>query len=66
MNELIEGIIANHQTNVSDMIRDPNGSYPACKNELGTYVFERCGRDVRGTMDACPAVPRELRWRFKE
>lgn len=62
---IMRGVIAVQQANFDDMVADPDGPYPACKNRLGTYLCDRCGRDVRGTIDACPLVPREKRWRFR-
>lgn len=45
-------------------VMDPEGTNPICKNALGTYACERCGRDVREVSGVCPAVPAEQRWRF--
>lgn len=63
--QIIRGIIAVQMSNCNDMITDPSGPYPPCKNKLGTYICERCGRDVRNRNDACLSVPPEKRWRFK-
>lgn len=64
--EIVRGIIAVQMDNYDNMIADPNGPYPACKNRVGTWLCERCGRDVRGTNDACPSIPREKRWNFRK
>lgn len=58
-------VVAIQQENVNAMVPDPDGPYPACKPVLGGRSCMRCGRDVVGRFDACPAVPREKRWRFK-
>lgn len=44
-------------------VLDENGDSPCCKNEIGTWTCERCGRHVRASNSACPAVPKEQRWR---
>lgn len=41
-----------------------DGDMPPCKNAIGTWNCERCGRDVRGTKDACPDVPKSQRWKI--
>lgn len=64
--EIIRGVMAVQMDNCSAMVADPNGPNPSCKNMLGTYICERCGNNVRDMEGACPAVPREKRWRFKE
>lgn len=63
-NEIIAGLVRVHMANVADMVVDPDGDCPRCRNAVGTWLCERCGRDVRGQSDACPAVPPEKRWRF--
>lgn len=62
--EIMQAIIEVQRQNCADMISDPDGPYPACKNKLGTFICETCGRDVRGKTDACPSSPRDSRWRF--
>lgn len=47
-------------TNASGM----KDTEPKCKAALRTHHCERCGRDVRGTTDACPSVPKSERWRI--
>jgi len=59
------GVRAVQMGNFAAMVADPKGPYPACKNRIGTWLCERCGRDVRNRKDACPAVPTDKRWRFR-
>jgi len=43
---------------------NPNGSFPPCRNAVGTSICEWCGKDLRGRKDlsrVCPAVPPEER-----
>ncbi len=63
---IMAGVLRVQRANCADMVPDVNGKYPACKNKLGTWECERCGRDVRGVDDACPAVPTKKRWSFIE
>ena len=60
--DLLNGILAVHRSNMEGFRYVPDGEFPICKNKLGTYECERCGRDVRGARGACPAVPPEERW----
>jgi hypothetical protein len=60
----MEAVVAVQMANFADMRADIEGPYPACKNAVGTWICERCGRDVRNREDACPAVPPSKRWRF--
>lgn len=66
--QIIAGVIRVQLANFADMVADPNGPYPACKNAVGTWICERCWKDVRENRldEACSAIPREKRWRFKE
>ena len=48
------------------VLHDPDGDYPKCKPALGTTVCDQCKQDVRATTGACPAVPRDKRWRMEE
>lgn len=58
-------VMAIQADNCANMVADPEGDSPACKPALGTSTCERCGGDVRQRKGACPAVPPDLRWRFK-
>ncbi len=59
-------VLAVQADNCRNMVADPDGEFPACKNKLGTWICERCGADVRHpTGKACPAIPPEKRWSFK-
>lgn len=60
-----KGIFRVHAENVSQMVADPNGPYPACKSAPFTMTCARCGRDMRApSNDACASVPKENRWRI--
>lgn len=59
--EIINGIIRVESSKTR--VPDPSGENPVCMNALGTWTCERCGGDVRENRGACPAVPREQRWR---
>lgn len=64
--EIREGILRVHAANLQQFVSDPDGDCPKCKNAIGTWNCERCGRDVRDNFEtACPAIPAEQRWRVK-
>lgn len=63
--QLLTGIMRVQAANCADMVANPEGEYPCCKNAVGTWRCERCGSDVRTMRGlACPAVPKEKRWSF--
>ncbi len=62
--EKMEGMARVHAINIRQMVMDPDGDNPPCKNAVGGWLCEDCGQDVRHTKGACPSVPREKRWRI--
>ncbi len=63
---VIQGILRVHAANMMQFEPCVDGDCPKCKNSIGTWLCERCGRDVRDNFDtACPAIPITQRWRVK-
>jgi hypothetical protein len=61
---ILRGMVNVHAANMQQFEKSEDGDNPRCKNALGTFFCERCGRDVRGTKDACPDVPTSQRWKI--
>ena len=61
---IIQGIAKVHAANVEQFEKSEDGDFPRCIALLGTFLCERCGRDVRGMKDACPFVPKSDRWKI--
>lgn len=61
----MRAVLAIQADNCANMVADPAGQYPSCKNAVGTWICERCSNDVRELEGAaCPSIPRKQRWRF--
>lgn len=61
---IIRGISNVHAANVSQFEKSEDGNNARCRAALGTFLCEKCGRDVRGMKDACLAVPKSDRWKI--
>lgn len=64
LKSILRGMANVHAANMQQFEKSEDGDNPRCRTAIGTWLCERCGRDVRGTNDACPDVPKCQRWKI--